>query len=75
MSSPAMHDARMRLRQSRRQERLRRQLRAQLRRGQYAHAERTLMNLEITDDVVPLLRAHADRVSRIAERMRQMADG
>jgi hypothetical protein len=59
----------------RQQERLRRQLRAQLRRGQYAHAERTLMSLEINDDDVPLLRAHADRVARIAERMRRLANG
>ena len=75
MSSRAMHDERMRLRRLRQQERLRRRLRAQLRRGQYAHAERTLASLEVTDDDLPLLRAHADRVTRIAERMRQLAHG
>ena len=72
---PTVQDARMRLRQLQRQERMRRRLRAQLRRGQYAHAERTLAELEITDDVVPLLREHTARVARIAERFRQLSGG
>lgn len=63
----------MRLRRLRQQQRLRRRLRAQLRRGQYAHAERTLADLEVTDDDVPLLREHADRVTRIAERLRELS--
>jgi hypothetical protein len=67
MSNRAMHDARMNLRRLRQQERLRRRLRA--------HAERTLTSLEINDDDVPLLREHADRVARIAERMRRLANG
>jgi hypothetical protein len=70
---PALQNERMRLRRLRQQERLRRRLRAQLRRGQYAHAERTLDNLDVTDDDVPILRAHADRVTRIAERLRELS--
>jgi hypothetical protein len=73
--SGALYDARMRVRYLRKQERLRRQLRGQLQRGQYAHAERTLMSLDVTDDVVPILRAHADRLARVAERFRDLAYG
>jgi hypothetical protein len=71
---PTVQDARMHLRHLRRQERMRRRLCAQLRRGQYAHAERTLAEVEITDDVLPLLREHATRAARIAERFRQLSE-